>query len=64
MLAPASGFLLAPGHTLSVQTARGGQVLVASGSLLYASGTAGSAFDYSVVWAAQPAATADVRVRR
>ncbi|WP_426566290.1 transglutaminase TgpA family protein [Angustibacter sp. McL0619] len=56
MLAPASGFLLVPGQAESVRTDQGSQVVVANGSLVYAAGTAGTSFGYSVAWT--PAASA------
>ena len=57
MLAPSTGFLLAPGHPQSVRTDRDGQVLIAGGSMVFAVGTAGPSFGYSVKWAAQPNAS-------
>jgi transglutaminase-like putative cysteine protease len=59
MVAPSTGFLLSPGHPASVRTDSGGQVLVAGGSMVFATASAGPSYGYTVQWAAQPGA-ADV----
>ena len=53
------GFLLAPGHPLSVSLDDGGRVLAMGGSRLYATGDAGTARSYAVTSAVVPNA-ADV----